>query len=176
MLPAQEEGSFVKLRQLGNWETYFNFQHESYFFVSREDNVRPGLTFFPRTTLFEFEWQAPFKWNDAEAARTIPKQGMLIRQLLLWRGRNACQLFSLIFRLQTVDISVELTFIHHISLSPSCSISCNFLINFLCSMQRGYEASLQAHSSVSTGHNQSWWMWWTVNVCRRFSISTYLRN
>lgn len=172
MLPAQEEGSFVKLRQLGNWETYFNFQHESYFFVSREDNVRPGLTFFPRTTLFEFEWQAPFKWNDAEAARTIPKQGMLIRQLLLWRGRNACQLFSLIFRLQTVDISVELTFIHHISLSPSC----NFLINFLCSMQRGYEASLQAHSSVSTGHNQSWWMWWTVNVCRRFSISTYLRN
>lgn len=98
---------------------------------------------------------------------TVPRQGKC------WYGScysedvevHANFSLSLTFSPQTVDISVELRYAPRSPSLCSGSINCNFLINFLCSMPIGFEASLQALSAVLTGHNQSWWMWRTVNVC-----------
>lgn len=39
-LKEAQEGSFVKLKQLGNWETVFNYQIVSHIFGSCNNNIR----------------------------------------------------------------------------------------------------------------------------------------
>lgn len=57
-----------------------------------------------------------------------------------------------------------------LSLAPSAEA---FIYTFSQSEPTGFGASLSEFSAVSTGQNQSGWMWWTANGFRQFSILMY---
>lgn len=110
---------------------------------------------------------------------------MLIRRVLFWRGSSASQLLRLWHsacrQLISLLSSGKYFGCPYFSISASLSLSYSFSILLslfvLHQLKLSYidfyikfEASLQALSAVSTSQNQSWWMWWTVNVFRQFSL------
>lgn len=69
-------GSFIKLRQLGNWGTCFNFEHVSHIFLSPGgDNVRTSSAVFYALHIWAAR-PAQKTWHRGRLeAPTIPKQG-----------------------------------------------------------------------------------------------------
>lgn len=76
LLRKVKEGSFVKLRQLGNWEGILQFStRESYFFVSRRHNVKLSSNVFYAVRFLHLNGEPPFKIHHVEATWTIPNPG-----------------------------------------------------------------------------------------------------
>lgn len=99
-----KKGPFVKLRQLGNWEAYFDLQQVSHIFFSLQDNVRPSSTVVCAPIFFYILMEIPFKRHRTEDVRPIPQPGNVDEAAVILK-RNACQPFR---KWHSADSSVEL--------------------------------------------------------------------
>lgn len=146
------------------------------FFSSPWGSFQTKFNCFLRTSALISEWQAPTKdiVKLFEPYQSKGNVGCYSEEVEMQANVSESDILPAdSWYLCWAQVSSSVLSFFPISLSFSCSMNWNFLINFLCSMPIGFESSLQAVLAVSTGQNQSWWMWWTVNVYRPFSMCIF---